>query len=1196
MSEVSLSSSVERYVELEQLGHGGMGSVHRVLDREGGRCLALKRLNTSRSRNPAGLTEMFHQEFRTLARLRHPHVVEVYDFGVDARGPYYTMEWLDGEDLQTLAPMPWREVCALGRDICSALALLHSRRLIHRDTSPRNIKRLRSARAKLIDFGGMMAMDVARNTVGTAPLVAPEVMLHQALDARTDLYGLGGTLYFALTGRHAYPVRAMSELTAQWRVPPAPPSAYAPDVPPGLDHLVLSMLSLEAGARPRSAAEVLERLSALGDLPADEQLGITNAYISTPELVGREPEVSAVRVRLRELWRGRGGVFWISGEAGVGRSRMLSAAGLEAKLAGANVLYARADGSGTPYGLLRELLAPLSPVPGFVLLQRVIDGDLDEEFDRRCRPELLGELREWIRQCALVAPLAITVDDVERADEPSQAALAALASEANDRRVLFVIACLAAPDRVETPALALLGEDAQLLALSPLRGEEIRTLLGSMFGDVPNLGALAVRIHELAEGSPRGAVELARYLVDTRRATYRLGAWQLPASQDHAGLPASLTRARRQRLQGLSPAALELAAALALADGSGLPASACLELISGADPHRARAALDELLASQIVQRDRLRYAFEAQCWGAEFRSNLRSAEKQQICRSISLALARHGRDALEIARYQWLAGDAACLVETLLGELARGSRWDRCPREYASMLATAASACAGLGRSQRDWYVLVRELVKVGQDLSVPSMREHLTALFEQLALDSGLTDARSLPGDLAPLERLAHTFALAEARYAATPELERCLQPLEAIEALTRLVSETVAFAAQTADAELFGIIPELGPLVPLSAAIEHVRSEIVPATRDLVAGRFESAKASHLRSLPIISATDPPLFDDEMREWGVLVLHYALGCLEAALGRPEALEHAALLEQTPSWVVPAWTVRHIHYGAIGHVRESDRCRKRIELLLLQSPIKPPLAAGAAQQHVYTSSISEDVTGLRDCIQEMTRIVEQQPTLRPFLDFARAEQARVCGDSLQAIEIFGALGKTIQPGNYPVWASVIGGWIKTLADLGRLDDALRLGRRSVAEARRVGLVGMCDFIEAPLALVEEQLGCHEQARVRLDAVVESREGGGFQGATLGWAYEARARLALLQRDEVTFEKYAMLCRQQYRKTGGNPALAAKYERLMQEARSAGAAVTPELAEELTRSTSATLSEVHTTLERDRESGPRIGR
>jgi hypothetical protein len=495
-----------------------------------------------------------------------------------------------------------------------------------------------------------------------------------------------------------------------------------------------------------------------------------------------------------------------------------------------------------------------------------------------------------------------------------------------------------------------------------------------------------------------------------------------------------------------------------------------------------------------------------------------------------------------------------------------------------------------LGRSQRDWYRLVRELVKVGQDLSVPDMREHLAALFAQLELDSGLVDARTLPRDLSPLERVQRAFELAERRYAATPEHARCLKPLEAIEALTRLVSETVAFAAQIADAKLFEIVPAIGVFAPLSAAIAHVEQEIVPATRDLVAARFEAAKASHLRSLELMGA-NPAVFDEEMRVWGVLVLHYALGCLEAAVGRSEALEHAARLEQTASWIVPAWTVRHIFYGAIGHARDSDRSRKRIELLLLQSPVKPPLAAGAAQQHVYNASICEDVTGLRDCIHEMTRIVAFQPTLRPFLEFARAEHARICGDPLQAVEIYGALGRVLVAGDYPLWAIFMGGWITTLADLERWDDAFRLGMRSLAEAQRVGLVGMKDFIEAPLGLVEEKLGRHAQARARLEAVIASRESGGFEGVPIGWAYEARARLALWQRDEATFEKYGLLCRQQYRKTGGNPALAAKYERLMQEARQAGAPVTGELAEALTRHTS--VNSAHTTHDRVLDSGPR---
>jgi Protein kinase domain/AAA ATPase domain len=1193
MSEVSLKSTVERYVELEQLGHGGMGSVHRVLDREGGRCLALKRLNTARARNPAGLTEMFHQEFRTLARLRHPHVVEVYDFGVDAHGPYYTMEWLDGDDLHALAPLPWRDVCALGRDVCSALALLHSRRLIHRDTSPRNIKRLRSSRAKLIDFGGMMAMDVARNTVGTAPLVAPEVMLHQVLDARTDLYALGGTLYFALTGRHAYPVQSMGELGAQWRIPPAPPSAYVPEVPPGLDQLVLSMLSLEQGARPRSAAEVLERLSALADLPADEQLGIPNAYLSTPELVGREPELQTVRKHLRAVRSNEGGVLWICGEPGVGRSRMLSAAGLEAKLAGANVLYARADGSGVPYALLRDLLARALPSARYGLVQRVAEGDADEVFDRSYRAELLAELSDWLKERASLVPLVLTIDDLDRADEPSQAALAAVAAEASDLPVSIVVACVAAPDAVDTPALALLSEDATLLELSALRGEETRSLLGSMFGDVPNLAPLAVRIHELAEGSPRGAVDLARFLVDSQRAHYHLGAWRLPPVDD-AGLPRSLTRARRQRLQALSDSARELAAALALADGAGLPAVACLELISDADPQRARAALDELLASQILQRDGMRYAFEAQCWAAEFRSHLQPEAAQRICRRIAAALGRHGRDPLEIARYAWLAGDSRRLVETLLAELAHGTRADRCPREYAAMLSTAATACVTLNRSQRDWFVLMRELVKVGQDLSVPDMREHLRALFEQLALDSGLVDARTLPADLSPLDRATRTLELAQHRYAGTPRAARCLAPLEALEAMSRLTNETVAFAAQIADAKLFELIPELHVFVPLSPEIEHVVHEIVPAARDLVAGRYEAAKASHLRSLALVTASNTTLFDAQTRTWGELVLHYALGCLDAAVGRSTALEHAARLEQAEAWLVPAWTVRHVYFGALGHAREADRARKRVELLLLQSAIKPPLAAGAAQQHVYTASISEDVTGLRECMGELKRVIAQQPMLQPFLEFAQAEYLRVCGDGLQALEIFGTLGRLLVAGDYPLWAPAIGAWMTTLADLDRSDDALRLGLKSVVEAERVNLVAMKHYIDVPLGLVEAKLGRFDSAKARIDAAIAMREAEGFEGATLGWVYEARARVAIRENDEGTFEKYAQLCRQQYRKTGGNPALAAKYERLMQEARKSGAPVSEELAETLKRSSTA--AALATTHARDRDSTVRMKR
>jgi serine/threonine protein kinase len=117
-----------RYAPARTLGHGGMAVVYEVNDLASGKALALKRLE----RNPDPMlqrrnAQLFEREYERLSQLAHPRVVQVFDYALDADGPYYTMELLDGGDVQGLAPMPWRKACVIGRDICSALSLLHSR-------------------------------------------------------------------------------------------------------------------------------------------------------------------------------------------------------------------------------------------------------------------------------------------------------------------------------------------------------------------------------------------------------------------------------------------------------------------------------------------------------------------------------------------------------------------------------------------------------------------------------------------------------------------------------------------------------------------------------------------------------------------------------------------------------------------------------------------------------------------------------------------------------------------------------------------------------------------------------------------------------------------------------------------------------------------------------------------------------------
>ncbi|HMI90733.1 MAG TPA: serine/threonine-protein kinase, partial [Polyangiales bacterium] len=190
----------QRYVVEASLGAGGMAEVFRVRDTADGSVVALKRLNQELVARRPVVAMLFEREYHTLKQLQHPSIVRVHDYGLCELGPYYTMELLGGDDLMQLAPLPWREACAVLRDVASSLAIVHSRRLLHRDVSPRNVRRGPDGRAKLIDFGAMATLGCSGELIGTPPCVPPEAVHGQPLDARADLYALGAVAYWTLTG------------------------------------------------------------------------------------------------------------------------------------------------------------------------------------------------------------------------------------------------------------------------------------------------------------------------------------------------------------------------------------------------------------------------------------------------------------------------------------------------------------------------------------------------------------------------------------------------------------------------------------------------------------------------------------------------------------------------------------------------------------------------------------------------------------------------------------------------------------------------------------------------------------------------------------------------------------------------------------------------------------------------------------
>jgi serine/threonine protein kinase len=208
-----------------------MAAVYAAVDESTGRPVAVKRLLDREDRRAAAL---FQSEFHVLSQLRHPRIIEVYAYGVDDLGPYYSMELLDGDDLRALAPVAPNTACELLRDIASSLGLLHARRLIHRDVTPRNVRRGGDGRCKLLDFGAMAPFGVPSEIIGTPPFVAPEVVGRDSLDQRADLYSMGATAYWLVTGRHAFPAKTISDLRTAWGTAPAAPSAYSPSVPSSL--------------------------------------------------------------------------------------------------------------------------------------------------------------------------------------------------------------------------------------------------------------------------------------------------------------------------------------------------------------------------------------------------------------------------------------------------------------------------------------------------------------------------------------------------------------------------------------------------------------------------------------------------------------------------------------------------------------------------------------------------------------------------------------------------------------------------------------------------------------------------------------------------------------------------------------------------------------------------------------------------
>ena len=1128
-----------RYRIVRLIGRGGTAAVYEVVDSTHGRRLALKQMLLGVVDRP-GASLRFRREYATLAQLTHPLIIRAHDYAVDGELPYYTMDLLSGDDLVALGRIGWKQACSLLRDVASALSLVHSRRLVHRDVTARNVRRTLDGKAKLLDFGALCPMGVAQEVVGTAPFVSPENLAGQPLDARSDLFSLGALAHLLLTGRHAFPAASFSELYGLWNRRVDPPSESVAGIPPALDDLVLSLLSLNPLARVGSAAEVFDRLTAIADLETADAPDIAQAYLATPTLVGRDDAVLRFRRRLLRAMRREGSSLLVEGSSGSGRSRLLTTFLTEAKLEGMVAVYAEGEhGREGPFAVVRALvrrllesngaLAKAGSLDAEVLARIGMEGpDAPSSVPQEEWPALVDALATWLVAVASEVPLAVGVDDVERCDDPSLSVLGKLSEAAPGGRLLVI---LTAETHSATHTVRRFREFGSSHLLRPLRSSHTRDLLKSVFGDVPHLEKVAEWIHSLAEGSPGVALSLAQHLADRGVARYDHGSWVLPASLQHLDLPSSLDQALDEKIAALSPVARVLAESLALTSEEPLRVEEYPELVDTADAPRVFGALSELVAASVLTARGATYLLSHDGLKRALERGIPATRRPDLHRRLARAYLSGETPAPAVAAYhEFLSGDPrgafatfAAFVSTRRDLMGRGGSFIRSKPGAACYEALFDWAVAH-DVSPAELALVGRTLLGLAAAVDLALVR-HAPTVLGRLEKDTGLIYWGDFEGVTDPRRRILSCLERARVIHESTPEARRGLPPMQAVRELATCTSLLSAAYSCMHDADSVAALAyNIDRLRPLSPAMDVV-ADIVACTAS--ARRTTAASELRVRVLERLAAPLPGL-DDVYRNAFRLHLLYYQGLQDAVAAPDTVFELIVPLERNASYAPLSHQVRMIAHLFQGAEKRAQASRRKRDLALVdRSDVDRQIEFGLGMESV-AHVILGDLMALKRVIPELEECAARWPGWRPYLLIVSGTYHAIRGDLDKAIELCQEALRLVAPGEHSAWILAVNRVVRLLLQLGRVDEARDLCRDALAEcATYPQLPPYVDLLEIALAVAEARLGERDQATRRADDVVARAEKRRMAGILLMEIRAERAQVAQLLEDEAAFESAA---------------------------------------------------------------------
>lgn len=372
-----------RFRILRQLGRGGMAVVHLAEDLTNGKQVALKMMSNTLS---GSAKQRFTREFSTIASLKHPYLIEVFEYGESKSGPFFAMELFSGEPATIMTGAPALQIYEALYKLCEAVDFVHSKRIIHRDIKPANIMVQRKTDGKgfdirLSDFGlakfanssSSLTGDV--NFLGTLSYCAPEQIMREELDHRADLYSLGMVVYEVLTGRHVfdeYRKDAQALVSAQLTKLPISARELNKNLSVELDRAINKLLAKDHSSRPNSTLDLRQALA--------EELGWSdNKVASASQLVAgalvapfiaRDDELKVMESFIMahcgvhspaenkpSLKQRNPTILFVAGEAGIGKTSLIKRAARAAYVGGAKIYDGRCfDGNLAPFQPFAEIL------------------------------------------------------------------------------------------------------------------------------------------------------------------------------------------------------------------------------------------------------------------------------------------------------------------------------------------------------------------------------------------------------------------------------------------------------------------------------------------------------------------------------------------------------------------------------------------------------------------------------------------------------------------------------------------------------------------------------------------------------------------------------------------------------------------------------------------------------------------------